>query len=447
MLSASALVARPMLTVMPNAGNGGVFGLSPAQVQTAYNFNQVLFQGGTVAGKGEGQTIAIVDAYNDPQIAADLKTFDTQFGVRMPTSFTVVNQAGSTTNLPATDAGWAMEESLDVEWAHAIAPKASIMLVEANSASFNDLLTAVNFARNAAGVSVVSMSWGANEFAGETGFNGVFTTPANHGGVTFVASSGDSGSASCVSFPAVAPTILAVGGTTLNLDSSGQYSSESGWAGSTGGVSKYEPTPAYQSGAQNAGHRTSPDVSYDANPGTGFAVYDSVGSNGGWLQVGGTSAGAPQWAALIAVANQGRAFNGLGSLDGATGTLPTLYSLYNNASAYSSSFHDVTSGSTSKTVAAGKGYDEVTGLGSPQANMIVQALLGNSDSNSNANASNNNAGTKAQSLGQHNVFAAVAITAPVAPGSLDAKSVLTGISTFGAHRSDIWSSDQITMEM
>src|SRR5262249_55449928 len=143
-------------------------------------------------GDGRNTTIAIVDAYADPNIANDLHQFDVQFGLADPV-LTVVNQNGSTTNLPAADPGWITEIALDVEWAHAIAPGANILLVEANSASYSDLMTAVNTARNYSGVVAVSMSWGSGEFISETGYDSYFTTPANHGGVTFVAASGDSG--------------------------------------------------------------------------------------------------------------------------------------------------------------------------------------------------------------------------------------------------------------
>src|SRR5262249_38291167 len=145
----------------------------------------------------------------------------------------------------------------------------------------------------------------------------VFTTPAGHQGVTFIASSGDYGAP--VSYPAISPNVLAVGGTTLNL-SGNTWSSETGWSGSGGGLSSVETQPAYQKGivTQSTTQRTSPDVAYDANPNTGFPVYNSYSNSASapWAQFGGTSAGAPQWSALLAIADQGRALNGLGTLDG-----------------------------------------------------------------------------------------------------------------------------------
>src|SRR5206468_2022041 len=130
--------------------------------------------------------------------------------------------------LPAASVSWGLETSLDVEWAHAIAPGAKILLVEANSSSLTDLLAAVNYARNQPGVSVVSMSWGAGEWSGESAYDSTFTTPAGHAGVTFVASSGDSGSAGAPEWPSVSPNVLAVGGTQLSVDASGNYVSETG---------------------------------------------------------------------------------------------------------------------------------------------------------------------------------------------------------------------------
>ena len=152
LLSASDIVMHSNLVIKPDASaSTTVQGFTPAQIRQAYGFDKISFSNGAVTGDGSGQTIAIVDAYNDPNIQADLKTFDTQFGIAAPPSFSVVSQTGSTTKLPTTDAGWASEISLDVEWAHAIAPGANILLVEANSATLQDLMTAVNYARHATG--------------------------------------------------------------------------------------------------------------------------------------------------------------------------------------------------------------------------------------------------------------------------------------------------------
>ena len=193
-------------------------GYTPTQIRNAYGFN-LLPSGETAAG----QTIAIIDAYNDPNIASDLATFDAAYGIAAPPSFTVVNQSGGT-NLPGTDssAGWEVEESLDVEWAHAIAPGANIILVEANSASDANLFAAVNYARNLSAVSVISMSWGSDDNIADQANDKAMSseylvTPSGHQGITFVASSGDEGAAN---FPAESPNVLAVGGTDLYLTSS-----------------------------------------------------------------------------------------------------------------------------------------------------------------------------------------------------------------------------------
>jgi hypothetical protein len=350
----------------------GPTGYTPAQIRQAYGFNNISFNNGTVAGDGSGTTIAIVDAYNDPKIVSDLHQFDLQFGLPDPV-LTRVNQNGGS-SLPAANAGWITEIALDVEWAHAIAPKANILLVEAASASFTNLLTAVDYARHAAGVVAVSMSWGGDEFFGENAIDSYFTTPSGHSGVTFVASSGDSGAPA--SYPAISPNVLSVGGTTLNITSQGGYLSESGWSGSGGGISSYEVQPAYQKGTvtQTTATRANPDVAYDADPSTGFPVYDSYNNpaSAPWGQWGGTSDAAPQWAALIAIADQGRALTGQSALDGPTQTLPMLYAMS------AGNFHDVTSGTSdgNPRYSAGSGYDLVTGRGTPLANLVVDNLVG-----------------------------------------------------------------------
>jgi subtilase family serine protease len=281
-------------------------------------------------------------------------------------TFTKVAPPGRVT----ANQGWGLEIALDVEWAHAIAPKANIVLVEAKSNSLGNLLSAVDTARKRSGVVAVSMSWGAGEFSSESSYDSYFTTPSGHGGVTFVASSGDNGAP--VSWPAISPNVLSVGGTTLQLDSAGNILSETGWAGSGGGVSLYESKPGYQSTLPYS-MRSNPDVAYNADPATGFPVYDSYGYSGksGWFQVGGTSAGAPQWAALVAIANQGRKLAGKASLDGASQTLPAVYS------APSGSFHDIVSGTStgSPNYSANGGYDLVSGAGSPFSDTLVQQVL------------------------------------------------------------------------
>lgn len=363
--------------IMPYRGVNGVAavsasptGYAPAQIRHAYGFDALKLPGG-LAADGSGTTIAIVDAYDDPNIANDLHQFDLAYGLPDPV-LTKVSQTGGTADLPAPDAGWITEIALDVEWAHAIAPKAKILLVEADSASLADLMFAVDYARNAPGVVTVSMSWGGSEFAGEQVFDFYFTAPKGHAGETFVAASGDTGAP--VSYPAVSPNVLSVGGTTLTLDATGNYQGESGWSGSGGGISTMELQPAYQQGRvpQTTKFRANPDVAYDADPRTGFSVYDSYNNPAStpWRQWGGTSDAAPQWAALIAIADQARALEGKGPLIGAAQTLSLLYSLP------SGDFHDITSGTSNGTppYSAGNGYDTVTGRGTPLTDAIVAGL-------------------------------------------------------------------------
>lgn len=202
--------ARPPFHTKPQLNSSQVSGFTPAKVRRAYGFD-------TLANQGEGMIVAIVDAYDNPKIESDLGVFSKTFSLPPCTTangcFTKLYASGGK---PRGDAGWSLEMALDVEWVHAIAPKARIMLVEAASANFNDLMTAVDVAVQR-GASVVSMSFGAGEFSGEKSLDSHFTAP----GVTFVASSGDSGSG--VEYPAASPYVVSVGGTTLSVDASGNY--------------------------------------------------------------------------------------------------------------------------------------------------------------------------------------------------------------------------------
>ena len=371
----SATVADPIAYPLDGTLSGGASappGYSPSQIASTYGINKVTLNG--VVGNGTGQTIAIVMAYDDPGLVSstdstfdqsDLHIFDQQFGLPDPT-FTKVEQFEDG-SYPSPDTGWAIEASLDVEWTHAIAPGAKILLVEAHDPDATSLLDyGVKTAAATSGVSVVNMSFGFTEFASETSYDSDFLTPSGHAGVTFVAATGDSGGAA--TYPAFSPNVVAVGGTTL---SSTSLSSETAYDSSSGGISQYESKPAYQSAVtQSSTNRTNPDVSFDGNPNTGVSVYDSY--NGGfadkWYKIGGTSFSAPAWAALIAIADQGRAGAKLSSLDGRSQTLPNLYSMS------ASNYHDITSGNNG--YAAGPGYDLVTGRGSPIANLLEPALAG-----------------------------------------------------------------------
>jgi hypothetical protein len=335
---------------------------APAQIIHAYGFDRLPYD-------GSGQTIAIVDAFDNSSLTYDLQNFDQLFNLPDPV-LTIAQPQGQ----PTYDQGWGLETDLDVEWAHAIAPAANILLVEAKNDDGNNLLAAVNYARQQTGVVVVSISWAASEFAAEKLYDSDFTTPPGHiggsglpGGITFVAASGDNGG--IVAWPASSPNVLSIGGTTLTLDDNNQTTSEIGWSGSGGGLSSYEPAPNYQLPFQTTGMRTTPDFAYNADLATPFWTYAS--NYGGLQAVYGTSAGAPQWAALIALADQALASNGIGSLDGLSQTIPDLYNLATVS--YSTYYNDIVDGNNGYQ--AGPGYDLVTGIGTPIADQIVEALV------------------------------------------------------------------------
>jgi hypothetical protein len=383
LLSASTeLIAHPLDTVP--AGNPSPVGLTPAQIRSAYGISSVLF--GSVVGDGTGQTIAVINAFDNPDLVdlndpnwdnSDLHQFDVQFGLPDPPAFTKVDQTGGT-NFPTTDPSWANESAMDTEWIHAIAPKASILLIEANSAGLDDLIGAtsqgegmgaVQYARTVPGVSVISMSFAANEASAETDYDQYFTTPAGHTGITFVAGSGDDGAPG--GYPAFSPNVVAVGATTLTLNGNA-YGSETGYIDSGGGTSSVELKPSFQNDVTTPSNsfRTIPDVAINGDVNTGVAVYDAFngGSADPWYKVGGTSFSAPAWSGLITIADQGRVQAGLGTMDGPTQTLPRLYELN------SSDFHDITTGSNGFN--AGVGYDLVTGRGTPKANLLLPDLAG-----------------------------------------------------------------------
>jgi outer membrane protein assembly factor BamB len=313
-------------------------GLSPAQIKSVYNFP-------TSGTAGSGKTIAIVDAYDDPTAESDLGVFSSQFGLPACTTgngcFSKVDQNGGT-SYPVADGGWSLEISLDVQWAHAIAPGARILLVEATTNNFSDLLAAEDYAK--AHAQYVSNSWGAGEFLGESSFDSHFA----QSGVSFFVSAGDAGLPA--EYPSSSPNVISVGGTTLHFDVNGNFTSETGWSSGGGGCSALEAPNAAQSGfAQYAqvncgGKRATPDVSLDADPASGVSVYDTTPYNGatGWFQVGGTSASSPMWAARSADA----------------GVLVDAAYVYGNSLAY----RDITSGNNGASCLIG--FDLCSGRGS-----------------------------------------------------------------------------------
>lgn len=315
-------------------------GYHPADLQAAYGLR------GAAGAYGGSQTIAIVDAYDDPYAASNLATYRSTFGLAACSSttgcFRKVNQTGST-SLPAASTAWAKEISLDLDMASAICPNCRILLVEARSTSFTDLLAAEDYATSHA--TVVSNTWGAPEFSSERVDDPHFRKP-----LPITVSSGDSGYG--VQYPAASPYVTAVGGTTLQRSiNSPRGFNESAWSGTGSGCSVFEPKPAWQHDLGCRG-RTVADVSADADPNTGVAVYDSYGA-GGWQVFGGTSASSPIVAATYALAG--------GFKSDLYGSLPY---------AHTPSLFGVIGGSNGTCsfaylcIARG-GYSGPTGLGSP----------------------------------------------------------------------------------
>lgn len=336
--------ATPFITSKPA-------GLGPAEFRKAYNIT------GNAANT---PIVAIVDANDQPNMLSDLQTYSSTFNLPQLANcsgnitntttacFKKVDQNGST-NYPATDPGWALEISLDVEASHAMCDNCSILLVEAKSASDSDLLKAVDTAVKL-GATIISNSYGSDEVASETQSDSHFNQP----GLAIFASSGDSGYG--VSYPAASRYVVAVGGTKLNLTSTGAYSSESAWSDGGSGCSSYETKPTWQHDT-GCKKRSVADVSADADPTSGAAVYDSVKYNSkkGWFKVGGTSLASPLMAGIFATGDQLTSNQQAGSF---------FYGLS------ASHFHDITKGnngscSPSYLCKAAKGYDGPTGLGSP----------------------------------------------------------------------------------
>ena len=327
----------------PEAG-GGPSGKSPAQIRAAY---------GLPFSSNAGGIIAIVDAFHYPTALQDFNTFSQQFGLPTETGdgsvFQVVYANGKQ---PRTNCGWAQESALDIEWAHAMAPAAKIVLIEAATNSFANLMQAVNVANNLPTTLQVSMSWGGSEFSSEGSYDANFS----NSGIVYFAASGDTGGLTI--YPGVSPRVVAAGGTTLNM-SGLSVVSETGWSGSGGGRSTYESIPTFQSLIPSlntllSGKRGVPDFSFDADPNTGVSVYDSTRCQGlvGWMVFGGTSVSSPALAGIVNLAGHNR---------GAS-ELSDLYAGYNSGS-YATNFRDITSGNAG-SFSAGAGWDFVTGIGS-----------------------------------------------------------------------------------
>ncbi|GAA0343108.1 putative Ig domain-containing protein [Actinoallomurus spadix] len=332
--------------IQPNLAPSG-FG--PSDLQSAYALPSSSY--------GSGQTVAIIDAYDDPKAESDLATYRSQYGLPACTTangcFKKVNENGGST-LPSADSGWAEEESLDLDMVSAVCPNCHILLVEASQPSMEDLGTAVNTAVSL-GAKFVSNSYGGDEDGTDTSSDASYF---DHPGVAITVSSGDDGYGT--EYPAASQYVTAVGGTSLSRASNARGWSESTWSGAGSGCSSYDPKPSWQKDSGCA-KRTVADVSAVADPNTGLAVYDSY-QTGGWLVVGGTSASAPIIAGVYALGGSP-----------ASGTYPASYPY-----AHTSALNDVTSGrngscSPSYLCTAASGYDGPTGLGTPNGATAFQS--------------------------------------------------------------------------
>jgi hypothetical protein len=350
-------------SVTPNAIPAG-YGYGPSQLQSAYALTTAS------ASDGAGRTIALVDAYDDPTAASDLAAYRSAAGLPAVPSFEKVNQNGATSPLPSEapeSDDWTLEESLDLDMASAICPQCSIVLVEANDDSGTGLYTAENTAASLAGY--ISNSWGGSEDSTDTTDDSEYFS---HPGDVITASAGDSDYG--VSYPAASPDVVSVGGTHLSTASNTRGWTESVWNDGSGegtgsGCSSYEPQPAWQTalGLVGCTKRIDNDVAADADPDTGLAVYDTSNGNGGWNEVGGTSASSPMLAAMYALA-------------GNAGTTPA-----DDIYTHTSNFYDVTSGSngscspTAYLCTAEAGYDGPTGIGTPNgiAGLVAGTGTGN----------------------------------------------------------------------
>ncbi|MFC8363772.1 peptidase S8 [Streptomyces griseorubiginosus] len=326
-------------------------GYGPTDLRSAYGLTAAAASGGT------GATVAVVDAYDDPNAEADLATYRSHYGLPACTTangcFKKVSQTGSTTSLPSSDAGWSEEISLDLDMVSAIAPNAHILLVEATSPTMANLGKSVNEAV-ALGAKYVSNSYGGSESSSDTSYDSSYF---NHPGVAITVSAGDSGYGA--EYPAASKYVTSVGGTALSTASNSRGWTETVWKtssteGTGSGCSTYDAKPSWQTDT-GCTKRMISDVSAVADPATGVSVYDSYGITAGWYTFGGTSAAAPIIAGVYALAGTP------GSSD-----YPAQYP-YRHTSA----LNDVTSGNngtcaTSYFCTARSGYDGPTGWGTPE---------------------------------------------------------------------------------
>jgi subtilase family serine protease len=341
------LIYAPDGVVRPMASPGGE---TPGSLGCVYDLVSSPVSGCPIATSTEVPTggsgvIVIVDAYHYPGASKDLSTFSKEFG--LPSAkLSVLYASGKPAN--GCSSGWQLEEALDIQWAHAMAPNAQIVLMEAKSNLNTDLYAAVKAANSYiashGGKGEVSMSWGSSEYSGETA-NDVNFKQSN---VVYFASSGDSPG---VSHPSASPKVVSAGGTKVNRNGGGKYTNQTAWSSGGGGTSKYEARPSFQSSVSSivGTKRGTPDLSFDSSGGSPVAVYNSS-CYGGWLQVYGTSVASPALAGII---------NNAGTFNASSNSENT--EIYNNRN-NTSDFTDITSGSCG-THSAKKGYDLCTGVG------------------------------------------------------------------------------------
>jgi subtilase family serine protease len=346
-----------LIMVRPGFTGTSPSGETPGSLGCVYQTNGVALSTGcptstaTLNSGGSG-IIAIVDAFDYPTAQTDFDTFSSQFGLPLSTSTCgsgpCFQKVFATGHKPRANCGWAQEAALDIEWSHAMAPNAQIVLVEAASNSFSNLFAAVDVATNiVAGKGEVSMSWGGSEFSSESSNDFHF----NNSGVVYFASSGDTGGK--VIYPSASPNVVSAGGTSVNR-SGGSFTGESAWSSGGGGPSADEPRPGYQSAVATivGSQRGTPDFSFDSDPNTGVSVFDSTSCQGfsGWQVFGGTSVASPSLSGIVNLASH---FSST--------TNSELTMIYGNLG-NTSDFRDITSGSNGYPTLTG--YDLATGVGS-----------------------------------------------------------------------------------
>ena len=374
-----AIIRTDIASVSANAmtADATPSGFGPTDLRSAYNLASA------ATADGSGETVAVMEAADDPDLESDLGTYRSEFGLPACTTangcFSKVNGSGQQGDYPPANSGWGGEASLDVDMVSAICPNCHILVVESE-----DLEGAQNVAVSL-GAKFISTSWGTADGSGDAGADADF----DHAGVVDVASSGDSGFG--VSFPASSKYVVAAGGTSLTRDSSTARGwTETAWSGAGAGCSSWETKPSWQTDSGCA-NRTVADVSADADPGTGVAFFDSF-DQGGWGVVGGTSVASPIIASVFALA---------GTPSSSSPAASVLY-------AHSGALNDVTSGSDGTCnptylCTAGTGYDGPTGLGTPNGLGAFNGTGSSSGSGSGSGSGTGSTGGSGSEIGRAHV--------------------------------------------